>query len=167
MKYTVRSLNPEEYPLLADFLLESIYIPQEDVRPPVSYLETPQMQVYIRDFGREKDDFALGAEADEKIVGVIWARIMEDYGHIDDATPSLAMSVLLGYRGAGVGTALLETMLTLLSRQGYAKTSLSVQKANTAALRLYRKAGFEPAVDLEDEYIMVHRLSLSDSVSGP
>ena len=30
---------------------------------------------------------------DHDIVGAVWIRIMNDYGHIDDQTPSLAISV--------------------------------------------------------------------------
>jgi len=35
----------------------------------------------------------LVAEIKEKIVGAVWARIMDDYGHIDDETPSFAISL--------------------------------------------------------------------------
>ncbi|MGO0807492.1 GNAT family N-acetyltransferase, partial [Clostridioides difficile] len=38
------------------------------------------------------------------VVGAIWVRIMNDYGHIDNDTPSLAMSVFQKYRGQGIGT---------------------------------------------------------------
>lgn len=69
------------------------------------------MQVYIDDFGNSKHDKALLAEVDSNIVGAIWARIMNDYGHIDVDTPSLAMSVLKAYRGMGIGTLLLTQML--------------------------------------------------------
>lgn len=159
MEHVVRPLQPEEYNVLPEFLLESIFIPEGGERPPASFLENPEMQVYIRDFGSGQHDLALAAEADGKIVGAVWARIMPDYGHLDDETPSLAMSVLPGYRHAGIGTALLEAMLDLLARSGYARTSLSVQKANTAALGLYRKTGFRPQVDHGDEYIMVRDLA--------
>lgn len=154
MKYAVRPLRREEYAVLGNFLLEAIFVPEGSERPPESYLQTPQMQVYIENFGGKPNDFALAAEADGRIAGVIWARIMPDYGHIDDATPSLAMAVLPDCRGMGIGTDLLQAMLSLLARSGHARTSLSVQKANTAALRLYEKAGFRSVIDKEDEYIM-------------
>ena len=32
------------------------------------------------------------AESGEKIVGAVWVRIMDDYGHVNDATPSLTGS---------------------------------------------------------------------------
>ena len=158
MHYHIRPLAPDEHSLLPAFLLESIYIPAGAERPPASFVGTPEMQVYLRDFGREKDDWALAAEVDGQVAGIIWARIMDDYGHLDDATPSLAMSVLPGYRRQGIGSSLLRAMLELLRSNGYARTSLSVQKANTAACRLYEKAGFCPEVDHPDEWIMACRL---------
>ena len=53
------------------------------------------------------------------MIGAAWCRIMEDYGHIDDDTPSLAISLLPGYRGRGIGTRLLGGLLRLLQENGY------------------------------------------------
>ena len=41
----------------------------------------------------EPDDRRLVAECDGRIVGVVWTRIMHEYGHISDNTPSLAISL--------------------------------------------------------------------------
>ena len=82
---------------------------------------------------------------------------MDDYGHIDGETPSLAVSLYREYRGRGIGTALLREMLSLLKRKGYERVSLSVQKANYA-LKMYEKAGFEVVDETEEEYIMLRRL---------
>ena len=82
---------------------------------------------------------------------------MDDYGHIDGETPSLAVSLYREYRGRDIGTALLREMLSLLKRKGYERVSLSVQKANYA-LKMYEKAGFEVADETEEEYIMLRRL---------
>ena len=49
-------------------------------------------------------DNCIVAEADEKAVGAVWTRIMNDYGHVDDKTPSLAISLYKEYRGIGIGT---------------------------------------------------------------
>ena len=50
-------------------------------------------------FGESKDDWGFVAEVDGKIVGAVWVRIMNDYGHIDNGTPSLAISLYKEYRG--------------------------------------------------------------------
>ena len=82
---------------------------------------------------------------------------MNDYGHVDDETPSFAISLYVEYRNLGIGTALMRTMLQFLREKGYKQASLSVQKANYA-VRMYRKVGFEVIDENEEEYIMVCRL---------
>ena len=82
---------------------------------------------------------------------------MNDYGHVDDETPSLAISLYKEYRGKGIGTALMEKMSELLREKGFKKVSLSVQKANYA-VRMYEALGFRPVIDKDDEYIMVREL---------
>jgi len=94
------------------------------------------------------------AEVDGKIIGAVWVRIMNDYGHIDDETPSLAISLYKEYRGFGIGTTMMKEILTLLKSHGYSRFSLSVQKANYAA-KIYLKIGFEIVRENEEEYIMV------------
>ena len=54
-------------------------------------------------------------------MGAIWVRIMNDYGHIDNDTPSLAMSVFQKYRGQGIGTSLLQQLLSMEKSFGYSK----------------------------------------------
>ena len=156
MDYRIREIRENEYSILSDFLYEAIYIPEGMEKPPKSIIEQPELQVYIADFGKA-DDWCMVVEVKEKIVGAVWVRIMNDYGHIDDKTPSLAISLYEEYRNLGIGTALMKTMLQVLKNQGYKQTSLSVQKANYA-VNMYRKLGFETVKENEEEYIMVCRL---------
>lgn len=79
---------------------------------------------------------------------------MNDYGHVDDDTPSFAISLYEEYRGKGIGTKLMKTMLKLLKEKGYKKTSLSVQK-NNYAVKMYKNVGFKIIDENEQEYIMV------------
>ena len=120
MDCIIREMQKDEYYLLSDFLYEAIYIPDGTAAPPKSVIACPELQVYIADFGNSKHDKALIAEVDRNIVGVIWARIMNDYGYIDESTPSLAMSVLKAYRGMGIGTSLFIQMLSTEKVAGYA-----------------------------------------------
>ena len=43
---------------------------------------------------------------------------------------------------AGIGTALLQAMLAWLGERGAAQVYLEVRRSNTAAIRLYHRAGF-------------------------
>ena len=150
----IRPMGSEEIPLLEDFLYEAIFIPEGVAAPPRSIIEQEDLLVYIKDFGQQPDDRCLVAERDGTVVGAVWVRVMDDYGHIDDRTPSLAISLSKNYRNQGIGTQLLGQMLELLRKKGYQRVSLSVQKANYA-LRMYRKAGFEVIADRGEEVLMV------------
>ena len=157
MNVTIRKIHKQEYPLLDDFQYEAIFVPEGAEPPPKTIITSPELQLYVEHFGESEDDHGLVAEVDGKIVGAVWVRIMNDYGHIDAETPSLAISLYKEYRGFGIGTAMMKEILALLKAQKYKQVSLSVQKANYAA-KLYLKAGFEIIREKEDEYIMVNCL---------
>lgn len=152
MNYIIREIKEEEYPILSDFLYEAIFIPESMEKPPKAIIEQSELQVYIADFGKE-DDWCLVAEVKGKIVGAVWGRIMNDYGHIDDETPSLAISLYGEYRHLGIGTALMKAILHLLKEKGYKQTSLSVQKENYA-VNMYQKIGFKVVSETEEEYML-------------
>lgn len=157
MKYTIRKMTAQEYPLLDDFLYEAIFVPEGVEPPSKSIITAPELQIYVKDFGTSKDDFSLVAEVENKIIGAVWVRIMNDYGHIDDKTPSLAISLYKKYRGQEIGSSLIKEMLSLLQAHGYKRVSLSVQKANYAA-KLYQKIGFRIIKEIGDEWIMTYNL---------
>jgi hypothetical protein len=89
MNSIIRKIKPTEYKVLEDFLYEAIYIPQGVQPPPRSIIEQPELQVYIEDFGKREDDICFVAEVRGKIVGAVWVRVMNDYGHIEEGVPSL------------------------------------------------------------------------------
>ncbi len=153
----IRRLRDDETELLKDFLYEAIFVPEGMQPPERSIVERPELSVYYEGFGDGPADNCLAAEADGRVVGAVWTRIMDDYGHVDDETPSFAISLYREYRGRGIGTALLRAMLELLREQGWRKASLAVQKANYA-VRMYEAAGFRTAGENAEEYIMVCEL---------
>lgn len=157
MDYIIREMRKEEYCILGDFLYEAIYIPDGIKRPPKSIIKCPELQEYIVEFGERKHDKAMVAEIQGNVVGAVWVRIMNDYGHIDNDTSSLAMSVFKKYRGLGIGTLLLEYLLSVERMEGYSKISLSVQK-NNYAVKMYEKVGFNIVDENSEEYIMVVNL---------
>lgn len=157
MEYNIRKICENEYCLLKDFLYEAIFVPDGIPAPPKSIIDQPELQVYIRDFGKYESDIGLIAETDGKAVGAVWVRIMDDYGHIDNGTPSFAISLYKDHRGMGIGTAMMKKMLGILKSKGYKQASLAVQKANYA-VELYRKTGFEIVGENTEEYIMLCRL---------
>lgn len=154
MTYNIREISKSEYKVLEDFLYEAIFIPEGVEAPPKEIIYKPELQVYIKDFGTQNGDYCLVAEVNNKIVGAVWVRIMNDYGHIDNQTPSFAISIYKDFRNNGIGTALMKNMLALLKNQGYKRASLAVQKANYA-VKMYKNVGFEIIDENDEEYIMI------------
>ena len=158
MDYTIRELSTDERDVLETFLYQAIFIPEGITPPPFDIIKQPELQVYIKGFGEQDGDICLVAECDSKIVGAVWVRIMNDYGHVSNDMPSLAISLLPEYRGKGIGTALMQSMIKMVSQQGYKGISLSVQKQNYAA-KMYRKLGFNTIENKDEELIMVYNFN--------
>lgn len=156
LKYNIREMKNQERSILEDFLYEAIYIPEGFETPDRSIIYQPELQVYISDFGCKEDDICFVAEVEKGIIGAVWVRDMNDYGHIEDGIPSFAISLYKEYRGYGIGTELMKKMLTELKLRGYKEASLSVQKANYA-VSMYQKLGFEIIDENDEEYKMIYR----------
>ncbi len=154
MNYQIRMIKNTEYALLNEFLYEAIFIPEGIQPPPKSIINNPELQVYVQDFGASVHDICFVAEINEKVVGAVWVRVMEDYGHVESDVPSFAISVYKEYRNCGIGTALMKQMLAELESRGYKKASLSVQKANYA-VRMYKNVGFKIIDENDEEFIMM------------
>ena len=153
----IRPLKSEEIPLLEELLYQAIFIPQGLAPLPRSILKEPELEMYIKDFGQQPDDWALAAEVAGRLVGAVWVRIMKDYGYYDDQTPSLSISFLPEFRGQGLGQQLMTAMLDLLKAKGYPGVSLSVSKDNPA-VGFYQRLSFVMVEEREDNYLMLSRL---------
>ena len=154
----IRELREDETVLLKEFLYEAIHVPAGTLPPERSIIEQPELAIYFENFGNDPADNCLVAEVNGKVVGAVWTRIMNDYGHVDDDTPSMAISLHKEYRGKGIGTAMMLRILELLKRQEWKKVSLAVQKANGIAVEMYEFVGFEIVDENDEEYIMVRKL---------
>ena len=116
MNYRIREIMKTEIPLLDDFLYEAIFIPEGVTPPSRDIIKDEALKIYVKDFGKQKDDICFVAEVDGRVVGAAWLRIIDDYGHIDDDTPSLSISVYKEYRNLGVGKSLIKTSLDELKK---------------------------------------------------
>ncbi|WP_324274156.1 GNAT family N-acetyltransferase [Blastococcus brunescens] len=65
------------------------------------------------------------------------------YGFVRAGVPELSVCVLPGYRGAGLGAALLDAAVREARRLSLSALSLSVEAGNPAR-RLYERVGFAP-----------------------
>jgi ribosomal protein S18 acetylase RimI-like enzyme len=156
VKTKIRSIKPADYSVLPDFLYHAIFLPPGAEPLPREVLDKSEIAIYIDGFGG-KDDCGVVAEQNGNILGVAWTRIIPAFGHVDDDTPELAISVLPEYRCQGIGTKLLKKLFERLAEKGYKQTSLSVQKDNPA-LHLYQRMGYTTISENDEDYIMVRDL---------
>ena len=149
----IRPIGQEDKALMKTFLYAAIFVPEGEAAPPRKIVNEPALALYVQDFGAFAGDCGLAAVVGDEVVAMAWVRIVEDYGHIDDETPSLAISVLPPWRGQGIGTRLLTALLKRLRSQNVRAVSLSVQVANPA-LHLYQRLGFDTVRTHNGEAIM-------------
>lgn len=158
----VRLIRTSDYVCLPEFLYQAIFIPKGVEPPPRSIINDPQIFAYIKDFSTQSGDFGVVAEQNGQVVGAAWTRIITAHGHINDETPELAISILPEFRGYGIGTKLMKKLFEVLRANGYARTSLSVQKDNPA-VQFYKRLGYritEEKIDHvgNEDFIMIRDL---------
>ena len=165
----VRVMQEADYACLPEFLYQAIYIPEGEELPPRSVINEPEIFVYIKDFGTKPGDLGVVAVRNGQIIGAAWTRIIPAYGHIDNDTPELAISILPPFRSYGIGTKLMQKLFVVLRENGFKQTSLSVQK-NNPAVRFYERLGYEISGERLDhagheDYLMVKEI-LANSVTA-
>lgn len=153
----IRELRSDETALLEAFVYEAIFIPAGVEKPSREIINLPELRLYYENFGSGTADCCAAAEVNQTVIGAAWSRIMNDYGHVDDKIPSLAIAIYEDYRGKGIGTRLMRRLLELLKEKGCKQASLSVQKENYA-VNMYRKLGFEVVRETDEEFIMICEL---------
>ena len=162
LKPKIRPIKPSDYVCLPEFLYQSIFIPEGVESPPRSIINDPQIFAYIKDFGNQAGDLGVVAEQNGQVIGTAWTRIIPAYGHINENTPELAISILPEFRGYGIGTKLMKKLFEILKDNGYKQTSLSVQKDNPAT-KFYLNLGYKVTKEKLDhvgnrDFIMVKEL---------
>ena len=107
----------------------------------------PHVRRYLEGWGRP-GDVAIVAIVDGQRLGAAWFRLFpaEDpgWGFVATAVPELSIGVAAEARGRGIGSTLLDSLLTLARERGYQAVSLSVDRRNPAR-RLYERKGFRDA----------------------
>lgn len=80
------------------------------------------------------------AVADGCVLG--WCDIGKMNRPIFDHAGVLGMGVIAGYRGQGIGEALIRAALNEAKQKGLVRVSLTVREPNKRAIALYEKVGF-------------------------
>ena len=145
----IRPATNADLPFLREMLSEAAAV-SETIRLMSSeqVLALPLMLRILENQGR-RGDFGFVAETgDGSRAGAIWARLFPEnergHGFVSAEIPELAVAVAPAFRGRGVGTKLLENLISEARKLNYPALSLSVARQNPA-LKLYRRLGFADA----------------------
>ena len=158
----VRDLRAEETPFLEEMLYAALaWRPDVELPPREWVLAHPQVVVFHAGWGRAGDVGLVAEEAGEPI-GLAWYRFFTDAehgeGYVDEATPELAIAVVDGCRGRGVGKLLMEAIHARARADGVEQISLSVDRDNPAR-RLYERLGYVELEPDDENGRMVLRLA--------
>jgi ribosomal protein S18 acetylase RimI-like enzyme len=160
MGWEVRELTAADEIWLWDLLYMAIYVQEGQPPPDRSILRQPDLARYVADWGRTGDRGVAAVEsAAGRPVGAAWLRLWtahdRGYGYMAEDIPELSIAVSPGYRGRGMGTALMQALL-VQSDAVHAAVSLSVSAGNPAR-RLYARLGFVEVSEAAGSLTMVRR----------
>jgi ribosomal protein S18 acetylase RimI-like enzyme len=155
--YTIRKLEEKDEALLNEMLYQAIFVPEGSAPPSRGIVRSPQLSKYVEAFGKLDDVGYVALNSVYQPLGAAWVRRLahdnKGYGYISDEIPELSVAIMPGYRGQGLGTALLERLLET-ARVMYSGVSLSVHPDNPAH-RLYQRLGFETVKQTPNDIVMV------------
>jgi SAM-dependent methyltransferase len=138
----VRPATADDQGVVSDMLYEALFVPPGAQPFDRSIVDEPGLARYHHRFGTEPGDVGrVAVDRSGRPIGAAWVRQVRGYGFVDEAVPELSIAVVESRRGAGVGSALLESLLVTVPR-----LSLSVDRRNPA-VRLYERLGFEVVND--------------------
>ncbi len=145
----IRDLRSDETPFLQEMLYTALAWRTDVELPPREWvLEHPQVAPFHTAWGRDGDTGLVAEEAGVAL-GLAWYRFFTEAEHgegfVDEATPEVAVAVVDGHRGEGIGTALMEAIHARARDVGVRRISLSVDPDNPAR-QLYLRLGY---VDFE------------------
>lgn len=142
----IRDLRPDETLFLEEMLLAALaWNPDVELPPREWVMAHPQVAPFHSNWGNHPGDTGLVADEDGTALGLAWYRYFTETEHgegfVDEQTPEVAIAVVEGHRGRGLGLALMEAIHDRAREQGAARISLSVDPENPAK-RLYLRLGY-------------------------
>lgn len=152
---TIRAATVADVPFMWDMLFEAAFTTDEaravwrsDPQPP------PELVKYLDGWGRRGDAGVIAEHADGASIGAAWYRLFTSGDRGDGVmaepnVPELAIAVEPQRRGRRIGEDLLTTLATRARDDRFEHLLLSVDPANTRAIRLYERVGFT-LVETED-----------------
>jgi ribosomal protein S18 acetylase RimI-like enzyme len=157
MSVQVRAVGAGDEQMLRQYLRLSVFVRPGDPPPPDDIVDRPEIACYVDGWGRYGDDGVVAIdESTRGDIGAAWLRLWPGpetgYGFVDRATPELGIAVRPEYRGRGIGTCLLDTLLARAEPR-YRAVSLSVSLDNPA-VALYQRLGFRAIAESHGTLLM-------------
>jgi GNAT superfamily N-acetyltransferase len=144
---TIRELTEADLPFLRQMLCEALlWSPRRRRfrRLGRLVLRLKIVAIYHRGWGRAGDT-GFVAEENGRPAGAVWYRFFTEEEHgdgfVDPQTPELAIAVVEGHRGRGIGRRLMEAIHARARQDGVRRIALSVDAGNPAR-RLYARLGY-------------------------
>jgi ribosomal-protein-alanine N-acetyltransferase len=141
---------------LWEMLYLALYVPQGGLPFPRDILLEPDIACYVQGWGRHGDWGLLACDG-QTPVGAIWLRQWtgdeKGYGYVTPAIPELSIALLPEYRNRGLGTRMLDTVISM-AEGCFPGLSLSVV-ASSPARRLYERFGFQKVGQVMDSLVML------------
>jgi ribosomal protein S18 acetylase RimI-like enzyme len=121
-----------------------------------------EMEQHLRAYLPGEHATTLVARAEHATLGYVGARFEPVAPRRSEKRAIIELlAVAPPYRGRGIGTRLVMELLASLRRQGITRVSVPVIAANEAAVRFWRRAGFQ-----EVSFVMEQRLSQEGSAGN-
>ncbi len=144
MQATIRSAKPEDTSAVVALVTEMAVEDGET---------TDLAQAYAAEFLRSTGCGALLAEVDGRPVGLLSYTIRPDLYHAGPTCLIQELVVTSTLRGQGVGSALLEALISQMRAEGMQEVSVSTMPDNHGAIAFYRRHGLtDEAVLLEKHF---------------
>ena len=147
--FSIRLIQPDDEPFLWDMGWEATAV-DAGMRAlgREAAFAFPHVRHYLDRWGRPGDAGVIAVTSSGRRLGAAWYRHFPakdpGWGFVAPDVPELSIGVTIDARGRGVGSAILDALLTLARDQGYRALSLSVDRQNPAR-RLYERKGFRDA----------------------
>jgi ribosomal protein S18 acetylase RimI-like enzyme len=145
MTHTLRPILTSDETFLWQMLFYAAHMDEETGKTVADARQNDALAKYVTAWGRPGDlGFVAADGTTQASIGAVWVRLYvgenKAYSSTADDTPELAMAVLPGYTGQGIGTRLLEAIIAAASAH-YPAIALNV-RADNPAFRLYQRIGF-------------------------
>lgn len=138
MNVEIRAIAPEH---IAGFT-DAVDVVAREKRY-LDFLEGPslgQAEAFVRDNIARGHPHFVAVSADQQVVG--WCDITPKPRPVFAHSGVLGIGLLPGFRGRGIGTALMRHALAAAAAKKLHRIELTVRQDNATAIRLYEKVGF-------------------------